>query len=66
MFKFIVGIIFGVLAVVFILQNVQVVEFSFLMWNISMSRSVLFALMLAVGFVLGWGVGSFGKRRRKR
>ncbi|MDZ7794825.1 MAG: LapA family protein [Spirochaetia bacterium] len=60
MLRFIVGIIFGVLAVIFILQNVQVVEFSFLMWTISMSRSVLFALMLGVGFVLGWGGRQLG------
>ena len=66
MFRFVVGIIFGALAVIFIMQNVQVVDFRFLMWTVSMSRAVLFFLMILVGFILGWGVGSYGKRRRKR
>ena len=66
MVRFIVGIIFGALAVIFIMQNVQVVEFTFLIWTVSMSRAVLFFLMILVGFILGWGVGSFGGRRRKR
>jgi uncharacterized integral membrane protein len=64
MFKFIIGILFGILAVIFIMQNVQVVEVAFLGWTISMSRSILFVVMILIGFVLGWGVGSFGKRRR--
>ncbi len=66
MLKFIIGIIFGVLAVIFIMQNVQVVEVAFLGWTVSMSRSILFVVMILIGFVLGWGVGSFGKRRRIR
>jgi len=65
MLKFIVGIVFGALAIVFILQNVQMVEVTFLAWSISMSRSILFFIMLLIGFVLGWGVGSFGRRRKR-
>ncbi|MDY7028047.1 MAG: LapA family protein [Spirochaetota bacterium] len=65
MLKFIVGIVFGALAIIFILQNVQMVEVTFLFWSISMSRSILFFIMLLVGFVLGWGVGSFGRRRKR-
>jgi uncharacterized integral membrane protein len=65
MLKLIVGIVFGALAIIFILQNVQMVEVTFLFWSISMSRSILFFIMLLVGFVLGWGVGSFGRRRKR-
>ncbi len=65
MLKFIVGIVFGALAIIFILQNVQMVEVTFLAWSISMSRSILFFIMLLIGFVLGWGVGSFGRRRKR-
>jgi uncharacterized integral membrane protein len=65
MLKFIVGIVFGVIAIIFILQNVQMVEVTFLFWSISMSRSILFFIMLLIGFVLGWGVGSFGSRRKR-
>lgn len=65
MLKFIIGIVFGALAIIFILQNVQMVEVTFLAWSISMSRSILFFIMLLIGFVLGWGVGSFGRRRKR-
>lgn len=66
MVRFIIGILFGAIAVVFILQNVQVVEFVFLGWTISMSRAILFIIMILVGFILGLGVGSIGRKRRRR
>lgn len=42
------------LVVLFIMQNVAVVELRFLVWSISMSRSLLTFLLLAVGFIVGW------------
>ncbi|HDQ15398.1 MAG TPA: LapA family protein [Sediminispirochaeta sp.] len=66
MFKFIVGILFGVVAVIFVMQNVQVIEVTFLAWSISMSRSILFILMLLIGFFLGWLVTSLKVRRRRK
>ena len=65
MTKFIIGIVCGALAIIFILQNAQVVEFTFLFWSISMSRSILFFAMLLVGFLLGIGVGGLRRRRKK-
>jgi len=65
MVKFIVGILFGVVAIIFILQNVQVIEVNFLGWSVSLSQSILFIILLAGGFVLGWGTGSLRRRRRK-
>lgn len=66
MFKFIVGILCGVLAVIFILQNVQAVEVTFLAWSISMSRAILLIVMLFIGFLFGWGVVSWGSRKRRK
>ncbi len=65
MIKFIVGILSGVVAIIFILQNVQVIEVNFLGWSVSLSQSILFVILLVVGFALGWGTGSFRRRRRK-
>jgi uncharacterized integral membrane protein len=66
MLRFIVGILLGAVVVVFILQNVQVVDFVFLGWTVSMSRAILFIVMILVGFILGLGAGSIGGRRRRR
>jgi len=65
MIKFIISIICGILAIIFIWQNAQIVEFSFLAWSVSMSASILFIVILLVGFLLGWGLGSMRKRRKK-
>ena len=61
--KFILGIIFGVLVVIFIFQNTQVVDVSFLAWTITTSRALMVLVILAMGIALGWIVGSIRKRR---
>ncbi|MDT8375350.1 MAG: LapA family protein [Mariprofundaceae bacterium] len=42
------------LAVLFIIQNVAVVEIRFLFWSMQISRSLLVFLLLAVGIIIGW------------
>ena len=42
------------LAVVFIAQNVAVVEINFLIWKASLSSALLIFFTLLLGFVLGW------------
>ncbi len=44
------------IALLFILQNVAAVDVNFLFWTVSMSRSLLIVLTLAIGFLLGWFV----------
>ncbi|MCF8050066.1 MAG: LapA family protein [Desulfobacterales bacterium] len=63
--KLIFGMILAGLAVVFVIQNVAVMELRFLFWTLSMSGALLMFLILSVGIFLGWLLhGSF--RRRKR
>jgi uncharacterized integral membrane protein len=64
MFRFILGIAFGILALIFVFQNMENISVTFLAWTITTSRAVVLILILAAGFVLGWAVGSFGRRRR--
>ena len=52
--KLILFLILASLAVIFITQNVAVVEVSFLFWSVSMSRALLIFFLLMIGFVLGW------------
>ncbi|HEY9052150.1 MAG TPA: LapA family protein [Gammaproteobacteria bacterium] len=52
------------LVVLFIIQNVAVVEIQFLFWSISISRSLLMFLVLAIGMIIGWFLHSHFKHRR--
>jgi putative membrane protein len=62
--KFIIGIIIGILVIIFMVQNVEVVDIQFLPWTIHLPR----AIMILIVFVLGVGVGyvARGIRRRKK
>lgn len=42
------------LVVIFIVQNVAVVEIRFLFWSLSMSRAIFMFLLLVIGIVIGW------------
>lgn len=52
------------LAVLFIAQNVAVVEIGFLYWRASMSSALLIFFSLMTGFVLGWFMHSYRMHRR--
>ncbi|MBU2234261.1 MAG: LapA family protein [Proteobacteria bacterium] len=54
------------ITVIFITQNVSVVEVTFLFWSISMSRALLIFFTLAIGFVLGWFLHSYFAYRRSK
>ena len=64
--KMIVVLILSGLAVLFIIQNVAVVEIKFLFWSIQMSRSLLIFILLAIGFVIGWFMHGHLKRKKIR
>ena len=65
MIRFILGIAFGILALIFVFQNMENTSVNFLAWTITTSRAVIFFILLAAGFILGWAVGSIGRWRRK-
>ena len=53
-YKLIFNLVLVGLLVIFIVQNVAVVEIRFLFWKVSMSRSIMIFLVLAVGIIMGW------------
>jgi len=59
--KFYVTISFFLLFIVFIAQNMEVVEVSFLFWSISVTRAILLILTLILGLVIGWVLHSIFK-----
>jgi lipopolysaccharide assembly protein A len=63
--KLIIGIVLLGLAVVFIVQNVAVMDLRFLFWTVSMSRALFVFLILAVGITAGWLLHSALIKRKK-
>ena len=54
------------LAVVFVAQNVAIVEIGFLFWKASLSSALLIFFTLMIGFVLGWSLHSYLANRKAR
>lgn len=63
--KLILSLVLAGLAVLFIVQNVAVVEIRFLFWTISMSRALFMFFLLAIGVVVGWSLHSLHVHRKK-
>ncbi len=63
-FKLLTILILVGFTVLFIIQNVTVVDVQFLFWSIQVSRSLLMFILLAIGIVIGWFLHSYSKYRR--
>ena len=61
-FKLILSIVMAGMAVLFIIQNVTVVDLKFLFWTLSMSRALFMFLILSTGIIMGWLLHSYFKR----
>ncbi|MDA3972342.1 MAG: LapA family protein [Desulfobulbaceae bacterium] len=57
--KLVFSLILTGIIVLFVVQNVAVVEISFLFWSLAMSRALLLFFVLAIGIVIGWLMHSF-------
>ena len=64
--KLIMGAILAGLMLVFIIQNVTVMNLTFLFWTLSMSGALMMLLVLSVGVILGWLLHSGFIRRKRR
>ena len=64
-YKMTIVLIFSTLAVLFVIQNVTVVEVKFLFWSLQMSRSLLIFILLAIGFIIGWFMHGHLKHKNK-
>jgi uncharacterized integral membrane protein len=63
--KTIVVLVIAVLLLVIIIQNTQVVTLRLFFWKISMSRIIVLAVTLIVGFATGYVVAGIGTGKRK-
>ena len=65
-FKLILSLILTGLVVLFVVQNVAVVEISFLIWSFAMSRALLVFFVLAAGILIGWLLHGYFSRHRRQ
>jgi len=59
-----VGLALLLLIVVFTLQNAEVVTVNFLLWRLSVSRSLMIFIVLIVGIVVGVVLAGLARRRK--
>jgi len=59
-----IGVVLLLLVVIFIIQNATVVDIQLLFWKVSMSRSLMIFLVLAIGIVIGWMIAGHFHRKR--
>lgn len=64
--KTIVFIVLAILIVIFTIQNTQVVEIRFFIWQTSISKALVLLSTLFIGIILGWLITWAGYSRRKR
>jgi uncharacterized membrane protein YciS (DUF1049 family) len=64
--RFVLSIALLGAAVLFMLQNVGVVEIRFLIWSVSLSRSLLLFAVLLIGVAVGWLWHSLWLRRARK
>ena len=64
-FKLILSLILAALAVLFVVQNVTVVEVRFLLWGLHMTLSLLMFLLFGCGVIVGSLLHSYWVYRRK-
>ena len=58
-FKLVLSLTLTGAVVLFVIQNVSVVEIRFLFWSFAMSRALLIFFVLAIGIVVGWLLHGF-------
>ena len=65
-FRLTLILILSSFAALFIAQNSNVVEISFLIWRASMSSALLLFFTLMIGFLLGWFIHSYVLYRKSK
>ena len=62
--RLILSVVLIALVLVFVLQNMTVVEVKFLFWSLSVPRSLLIFVTLLLGVIIGWFIA--GTLRKSR
>ena len=62
-YKKIISFVLAALTILFILQNIAVINISFLFWTFFISRSVLIFVVLLIGIAIGLLLRSSSERK---
>lgn len=65
-FKVIASVLLAGFALVFIFQNINVVNIRFLFWTLALSRSLLMFSFLLIGLALGWFLHNYSMQRKQK
>ena len=66
MVRLVIGMVLGILVVVFALQNLETVTYTFLAWSLDAPRALVFIIVLVVGVLVGWFVTGVKQLKKKR
>ena len=65
MIRFILGIIIGIVSLIFIVQNTETVQITFIAWKLMLPRAIMFLALVFFGFIMGWIFRSVGVRKKR-
>ena len=54
MVKFVVGTIIGVMALIFVLMNAELIDLRLYFWTVTVSHSIMLILVLTIGIAIGY------------
>jgi len=66
--RFIIGLVIGIVAVIFAAQNPESISYTFLFWEITAPRALVVIAVLLAGMIVGWfltGLRRIGSRRKR-
>jgi uncharacterized integral membrane protein len=69
MIRLLIGIVLGMVVIVFAVQNTETVTYNFLAWSITAPRAVLVVAVFIFGLLSSWlitGLGRLGRLGRRR
>jgi uncharacterized integral membrane protein len=64
--KFIVGVIIGILVIIFMVQNTEKVDITFLGWSITMVRAIMILIVFVLGIAAGYVARGFRARKKEK
>ena len=64
-YKLISTLILIGMMVIFVIQNVTVVEIKFFLWSFEMSRALLYFILIAKGIIIGWLLNNYYRNKKQ-
>ena len=62
----IIGILLGMIVIIFAWQNAETVTVELFFWQISTSRAIMLIIVFIIGFLTGWIISSLRAHRNMK